>query len=113
MDVLSTVNLLTSHCVQDQQLSKLSESAILDLHSQLRTKWHVVNGASLRQEFLFDDFIETMVFVNDVAALAEGEGHHPDMAVSHTTVVLELTTHALDGLSENDFILARKIEMCC
>lgn len=57
----------------------------------------------------FKNFVESMVFVNRVADLAEAEGHHPDIHISWNRVRLELTTHAIKGLSENDFILAAKI----
>lgn len=68
-------------------------------------------GKKLHQEFKFKDFKEAMVFVNKVADLAEEEGHHPDIYIYYNRVVLDLTTHAVGGLSENDFIMARKIEM--
>ena len=51
-----------------------------------------------------------MAFVNKVADLAEEEGHHPDMHVHYGKLEIELWTHAIDGLSENDFILAAKID---
>ena len=63
----------------------------------------------LLRRFKFKDFKEAMSFVNKVADLAEAEGHHPDIYVSWNRVRLELTTHAIRGLSENDFILAAKI----
>ena len=63
----------------------------------------------LVRRFRFKDFIEAMAFVNKVADLAESEGHHPDIHVSWNRVRLELTTHAIKVLSENDFILAAKI----
>ncbi|HEX8221384.1 MAG TPA: 4a-hydroxytetrahydrobiopterin dehydratase [Chloroflexia bacterium] len=63
----------------------------------------------LVRRFKFKDFKEAMAFVNRVADLAEAEGHHPDIHVSWNRVRLELTTHAIKGLSENDFILAAKI----
>ncbi len=47
-----------------------------------------------------------MKFINDVAKIAEEEGHHPDITISYADVGIELTTHAIEGLSENDFILA-------
>lgn len=62
------------------------------------------------KEFKFSDFKETMSFVNKVADLAEKEGHHPDMQVHYSRVKIELWTHAISGLSENDFILASKID---
>lgn len=65
----------------------------------------------LVRRFKFKDFKSAMSFVNQVADLAEAEGHHPDIHISWNRVRLELTTHAIKGLSENDFILAAKISM--
>jgi 4a-hydroxytetrahydrobiopterin dehydratase len=64
----------------------------------------------LSREFGFKDFAAAMGFVNAVAALAEGEGHHPDIHVHWNRVKLVLWTHDLGGLSENDFIMAAKID---
>jgi 4a-hydroxytetrahydrobiopterin dehydratase len=72
--------------------------------------WEMREGKSLRRRFRFKDFAETMAFVNRVAALAEAEGHHPDIFISYIRVRVDLTTHAIDGLSENDFIMAAKID---
>ncbi|NJO88640.1 MAG: 4a-hydroxytetrahydrobiopterin dehydratase, partial [Chloroflexia bacterium] len=55
-------------------------------------------------------YVKTIAFVNKVAYLAEDEGHHPVMHVFFSKVTIELWTHAIDGLSENDFILAAKID---
>jgi 4a-hydroxytetrahydrobiopterin dehydratase len=63
----------------------------------------------LSRRFKFRDFKEAMAFVNRVADLAEEEGHHPDIYISWNRVQLDLTTHAIKGLSENDFIMAAKI----
>jgi 4a-hydroxytetrahydrobiopterin dehydratase len=63
----------------------------------------------LTRRFKFPDFKEAMAFVNRVAALAEEEGHHPDIHIFWNRVRLDLTTHAIKGLSENDFIMAAKI----
>src|SRR5947209_1393000 len=65
----------------------------------------------LVRRFRFKDFAEAMAFVNRVADLAEAEGHHPDIHISWNRVRLELTTHAIKGLSENDFILAAKVDV--
>jgi 4a-hydroxytetrahydrobiopterin dehydratase len=65
---------------------------------------------SIRKRFTFRDFRESMLFVNRVADIAEEEGHHPNIFISWNRVTLTLTTHAIDGLSENDFILAAKID---
>jgi len=64
----------------------------------------------IRKVYRFKDFKESMKFVNKVADLAEEEGHHPDIFISWNKVMLTLTTHAIGGLSENDFILAAKID---
>lgn len=67
-------------------------------------------GDRIVRMFSFDDFAQTMQFVNKVADIAEEEGHHSDLHVSYGKVVVSLTTHAIGGLSENDFILAAKID---
>lgn len=64
----------------------------------------------LTRELTFKDFVEAMKFVNAVADIAQAEGHHPDMYIFYNKVRFELTTHAMGGLSENDFILAAKID---
>jgi 4a-hydroxytetrahydrobiopterin dehydratase len=61
------------------------------------------------REFEFKDFKEAMTFVNNVANLAEAEGHHPDITIHWNKVKLDLWTHSVDGLTENDFIVASKI----
>ena len=63
----------------------------------------------LEREFSFPDFAQSIKFVNQVARIAEKEGHHPDIHVHYDRVKLVLWTHSIGGLSENDFILAAKI----
>ncbi len=70
--------------------------------------WELRDG-SLVRTFKFKNFVGSMAFVNKVADVAEAEGHHPDIHISWNKVTLTLTTHAIGGLSENDFILAAKI----
>lgn len=77
---------------------------------QLKSKWSVVDGKMLRREFVFENFIKAMEFANKVADIAEDEGHHPDLHISYGKVVVDLWTHAIGGLSENDFIVAAKID---
>ena len=72
--------------------------------------WELVEDQQkLVRRFKFKGFKEAMAFVNKVADIAEHEGHHPDIQISWNRVRLELTTHAIKGLSENDFIMAAKI----
>lgn len=67
-------------------------------------------GARISKEFRFKDFIGAINFVERVADVAEMEGHHPDIHIKYNKVLLELSTHAIGGLSENDFIVAAKID---
>ena len=64
----------------------------------------------LKHQFTFKNFKEAMQFVNNIAEIAEKEGHHPDIYIFYNKVQIELFTHAVGGLSENDFIMARKID---
>ena len=72
--------------------------------------WALKDG-HLYKKFRFKNFADAMKFVNSVAGIAELEGHHPDFCVHYNKVEIELFTHAISGLSENDFILAAKIDM--
>ena len=73
--------------------------------------WSLVPGEQLKitRKMRFKDFAESMRFVNRIAEIAEAEGHHPDFCVSWNRVTFELVTHSIGGLSENDFIMAAKI----
>jgi 4a-hydroxytetrahydrobiopterin dehydratase len=77
------------------------------------TGWNTLVEAGqprLRKQFEFVDFLAAMAFVDKMAALAEEEAHHPDFCVHYSRVDVTLWTHAVRGLSENDFILAAKID---
>lgn len=88
----------------------LTEEEAEKLNLELN-EWTLIDGAALlAKSFRFPDFKQTMEFVNKVATIAEEQGHHPDMNVSYGGVTIELMTHAIGGLSENDFILAAKID---
>lgn len=77
---------------------------------ELKSEWQVIDDKKIKREFIFKDFKEAMVFVNKVAKIAESEGHHPDISIFYSKVEIELWTHAVGGLLENDFILAVKID---
>ena len=72
--------------------------------------WNLTSEKKITKDFHFVNFKHNMDFVNKIAALAESEGHHPDLFISYARLTVELYTHAIDGLSENDFILAAKID---
>lgn len=67
------------------------------------------NNKKISRIILFKDFVTAMAFVGKVAKIAQREGHHPDIAISYNKVTLDLWTHSIGGLSENDFIVAAKI----
>ncbi len=69
------------------------------------------DGLKITRTWMFADFVEAMAFVNRVADIAESEGHHPDISISYNKLILDLWTHAIGGLSENDFIVAAKINV--
>lgn len=72
--------------------------------------WQVIQNKRIAKEFTFKNFKDAMEFINTVADIAESENHHPDICIFYNRVKLELSTHAINGLSENDFILAAKID---
>lgn len=73
--------------------------------------WERIENRKIQKHFKFKTFKESIEFVNRVAEIAEQENHHPDIHILYTKVTLELTTHAIGGLSENDFIMAAKIDL--
>ncbi len=86
----------------------LEESKVNELLKEVPT-WSLKNGY-LYKKFKFKNFVEAMKFVNSIAEIAKQEGHHPDFCVHYNKVEIELWTHAINGLSENDFIVAAKMD---
>ena len=75
------------------------------------SEWIVIDEKALERDFSFKNFKEALAFINDVGAIAEEEGHHPDMFLhGWNKVKFTVSTHAVGGLSVNDFILAAKID---
>lgn len=87
----------------------LNKNEVAEYKKHIKNDWKV-QGNKIIKEYAFVNYKHTMDFVNKVAHLAEEEGHHPDMHVYYGKAVIELWTHAINGLSENDFILAFKID---
>ena len=75
-----------------------------------QTPGWVLEENKIKKVFKFKSFVEAIKFVNKVAELAEKEGHHPDITINYSRVTVVLWTHAIGGLSQNDFILAAKVE---
>ena len=64
----------------------------------------------LEKKFVFKNFLQSQKFVNEVGKISEAEGHHPDISFGWGYAKINISTHAIKGLSENDFILAAKID---
>lgn len=90
--------------------SPLRGPALQSLHAQLDNDWQVVKEHHLRKRFTFGNFQEALDFVNRVGALAEAQGHHPDLHLGWGKVDVLVWTHAIDGLTESDFVFAAKAD---
>lgn len=103
------MNLSEKRCIPcEGGTPPLEEAEIKDLVGKIPS-WSLQNG-HLQMTFKFKNFVEAIDFVNSVAKIAEDEGHHPYISIRYNRVDLDLWTHAIKGLSENDFILASKID---
>lgn len=101
-------DLTKKHCVPcENGEGKLDIDKIKE-YMPLVENWFLV-GETIKRDFKFKNFKESISFVNKVADIAESEGHHPDIYIFYNKVNLSLSTHAAKGLTENDFILAAKI----
>ena len=107
------IPLVERHCVPcEGGVPPLNAEQIAPLLAEL-DGWRVEeagNHAQLVKRFRFPDFVSAVGFVNQITPLAEAEQHHPDLLVSWGQVRVQLWTHAAGGLTENDFILAAKID---
>lgn len=115
-------DLTTKHCVPCEggvePINRADALAMLEYHAN---DWALsdddknppshkaTKGQSISKEFKFKNFKDALEFVNKVGAIAETEGHHPDINLGWGKVNITLTTHAINGLSQNDFIMAAKI----
>lgn len=106
------VDLLNKKCVPcEGGTPLLGEEEIKRYMTELKEGWEVLENKKIKKLFKFKNFKEAIVFINKVADLAENEGHHPDIAIHYNKVDIIIWTHAIRGLSENDFILAAKIDL--
>ena len=110
-DVKSNVPLSQKKCIPcEGNVPPLTLEQAQGMMKELND-WMLIDEAHLlAKSFRFKDFVQTMEFVNKIAKIAEAEGHHPDLTVTYGAVTVELMTHAIGGLSENDFIVAAKID---
>ncbi len=103
-------NLAVKSCVPCREgVRPLKGSAMASLARQL-PDWEVVEEHHLLRSYSFPDFKTALDFVNRAGAIAENEGHHPDLLLSWGRVEAKIYTHKIEGLSESDFILAAKLD---
>lgn len=104
-------DLLSLHCKPlPKGTPALPPDEIDDLIPLLSDRWSVVDGHHLVGEFEFDDFLSALAFTNQAGGIAESEGHHPEITLTWGRASAKIWTHSIDGLSENDFILAAKLD---
>jgi 4a-hydroxytetrahydrobiopterin dehydratase len=93
-------------------MAPLTRAAAEALMPQLDAGWTLTeNALAIQREFRFRDFYRTMSFVNALAHIANIEDHHPDLEVGYNYCRVKFTTHAVKGLSENDFVCAAKVDL--
>ena len=104
------MSLAEKHCVPCKGgVPALKGDALASLKSQI-PGWRVVNEHHLTKTYTFPDFKAALDFVNKAGAIAEEEGHHPDLLLTWGKVEVKTWTHKIDGLTKSDFILAAKLD---
>jgi 4a-hydroxytetrahydrobiopterin dehydratase len=105
------MSLAEKHCVPCRGgVPPLKDEKLRGMLAQL-AGWQVVDEHHLSKTYLFSDFRTALDFVNRVGAVAEEQGHHPDLYLAWGKVEIRIWTHKIDGLTESDFILAAKIDL--
>src|SRR5690349_9103101 len=100
-------NLLHQRCQAIEGGAPMGDAAVHDHLAQL-SGWHLASGA-IEKTFIFQNFRETISFVNALAWICHTEGHHPELAVSFGRCVVRFASPSLGGVSINDFICAAKV----
>lgn len=105
-------DLSSKHCEACEGIgAALTPEQIKNLMPQLAKSWEVsVDHKEIKRSFTFKNFYETMAFVNALAWIANCENHHPDLEVGYNYCHVRFMTHALKGLTQNDFICAAKTD---
>jgi 4a-hydroxytetrahydrobiopterin dehydratase len=103
-------NLADLHCVPCRGGITPLKGGLLSPYAGQLPDWKIVEEHHVAKSFLFPDFKAALDFVNRVGAVAEAEGHHPDLCLAWGKVDVQIYTHKIRGLSESDFILAAKID---
>ncbi len=75
-------------------------------------EWRNVDGVRIQREYRFKTYMDGVSWTVQAGAIADGDDHHPDILIRYRKVLVELWTHTVNGLSENDYILAAKLDAC-
>lgn len=106
-----TMDLLSRHCQPlPEGTGPLKGEALEHYKGAVSDRWEVVDGHRLEGTFEFDDFMGALRFTNEAGEIAEAEGHHPEITLTWGKATVRIWTHSIDGLSDNDFILAARID---
>ena len=107
-------DLLEKKCVPCEGGVKAFDISEIHKYQKKVDGWDITkndkNIYTLQKKFTFKNFMQSQLFVNEVGKISEEEGHHPDISFGWGYAIVNITTHAIEGLSENDFILAAKID---
>ena len=107
-------DLLKKKCVPCEGGVKAFDISEIHKYQKKVDGWNIIkdnkNIYTLQKKFTFKNFMQSQLFVNEVGKISEEEGHHPDISFGWGYAIINITTHAIEGLSENDFILAAKID---
>lgn len=105
------MNLLARHCKPLPDGSPpLRGEALTPYLAAISDRWKVMGDERIEASFEFDDFLMALAFTNRAGGAAEAEGHHPEITLTWGKVTVRIWTHSIDGLSENDFILAARLD---
>ncbi|GIW70436.1 MAG: 4a-hydroxytetrahydrobiopterin dehydratase [Patescibacteria group bacterium] len=110
MQTVSKNILSHKHCIPCEGGVDPLKGEKLAEYTSILPEWIVMDKKKIEKDFVFKNFQQAVTFINKIADVAEAEGHHPDIFLHNwRKVKIMLTTHAIKGLSENDFILAAKV----
>jgi 4a-hydroxytetrahydrobiopterin dehydratase len=106
------MSLSEKKCVPCEGMTDPLSNSEEDNYLQMVSGWKLNREGehNITKDYKLKDFVEAISFVNKIAEIAESEGHHPNILIKYNLVGIELYTHAIGGLSVNDFILATKID---
>lgn len=110
--IINFMDLTQKHCVPCEGGVSPFDPANANMWLRNVKGWRlIIGGKKIQKDFIFKNFMEAISFVSKIAEIAEAEDHHPDLLIhSYKKLRVTLMTHAIGGLSENDFILAAKID---